>query len=331
MIAETIDHPISPSIPSSQKESLKVSRLEFRLFGKLAVSRDAEVVKGLDSVKEQELLGYILTHRRKHHSRESLATLLWPDVSPEKGKKYLRQALWHLQGLLGSTESGATDVFHVEHDWIILNSQSDIWSDVAVFEEAFASVQGIPGKDLSDDNAKTLKLVADLYRGDLLDAWYQDWCLFERERLQNIYLAMLDKLIAYCGVRGEYDAGVTYGYALLSFDGARERTHRALMQLKYMAGDRTGALRQYQRCVTALAEELGVEPDDRTRYLYERIRTDSLNQSGVHDGDGSLPTRGSLSEILAHLTRLQLFLGSAQKRIQRDIKAVELELKSPKH
>lgn len=307
-----------------------MSRLEFRLFGKFAATRDAQMVKGLDSIKEQELLGYLLTHRRKHHSRESLATLLWPDVSPDKGKKYLRQALWHLQGLLGSSEADAIDVFHVEHDWIILNPQSDIWSDVAAFEESFASVQGIPGKQLTYEHAKTLRQVVDLYRGDLLDAWYQDWCLFERERLQNIYLTMLDKLIAYAIVRGEYDAGMIYGYALLEYDRARERTHRELMQLKYLAGDRTGALRQYQRCVAALAEELGVEPDDRTRYLYEQIRTDSLNQDIVEYRELPSRARGSLSEILGHLTQLQRFLRSTQKQIQRDIKTVELELKSSK-
>ena len=321
--------PVFPlKVPDSflAEKSLKVSKLRFHLFGKLVVSRDAEVIKGLDSLKEQELLGFLLTHRRKHHSREALATLLWPEAPPEKGKKYLRQALWHLQGLLGPAES---DVFQVEQNWIVVNPESEIWSDVAVFEDAFAGVQGVPGQQLNEETAQTLKDVASLYRGDLLDAWYHDWCLFERERLQNMYLTMLDKLLAYCGVHGDYDSGVNYGYALLSYDRARERTHRELMRLKYLAGDRTGALRQYQRCAAALGEELGVEPDKRTRELYEQIRSDSLPRNG-NSGEFNIPTRGSLSEILARLINLQHFLGSAQKHIQRDIQAVELELKSSK-
>jgi DNA-binding SARP family transcriptional activator len=311
-----------------RKEILKVSKLRFHLFGKFLVSRDTEVIKGLDSLKEQELLGFLLTQRRKQHSREALATVLWPEAPPEKGKKYLRQALWHLQGLLGQPESGPTDVFQIEQNWIALNPESDFWSDVAVFEDAFAAVQGVSGQQLNEETAGTLKDVASLYRGDLLDAWYHDWCLFERERLQNMYLAMLDKLIAYCGVTGDYDSGVTYGYALLGYDRARERTHRELMRLKYLAGDRTGALRQYQRCAAALDEELGVEPDSRTRGLYEQIRTGSLFRND--NGEFSVPARGSLSEILARLISLQRFLGSAQKHIQRDIQAVELELKSSK-
>jgi len=27
----------------------------------------------------------------------------------------------------------------------------------------------------------------DLYQGDLLEGWYQDWLLCERERLQNMF------------------------------------------------------------------------------------------------------------------------------------------------
>jgi len=54
---------------------------------------------------------------------------------------------------------------------------------------------------------------------------YDDWCIFERERLQNIYLLMLDKLISYSAKHREYEAGQGYGYTILRYDRARERTH----------------------------------------------------------------------------------------------------------
>jgi two-component SAPR family response regulator len=91
-----------------------------------------------------------------------------------------------------------------------------------------------------------------LYHGDLLEDWFQDWCLYERERLQNIYLAALDKLMDYCEASRDYDAGLAYGTRILRHDLARERTHRRLMRLYYLAGDRTSALRQYDRCVQIL-------------------------------------------------------------------------------
>jgi hypothetical protein len=49
-------------------------------------------------------------------------------------------------------------------------------------------------------SAKALELLSYLllYRGDLIEAWYQDWCIYERDRLQLTFLAMLEKLTADC-------------------------------------------------------------------------------------------------------------------------------------
>jgi DNA-binding SARP family transcriptional activator len=303
--------------------------LEFRLFGKFTVQRDAQLVNGLDSSKMQELLSYLLVRRDRPHPREMLASLLWGDSSTEKSKKYLRQALWHLQAGLETRECESPQLLLVEHDWVQLNLQS-VWLDVAVFEEAFHTAQGVPGKELNQPSAEMLKDAVRLYKGDLLDGWYQDWCLFERERLQNMYLSMLDKLMDYCAQHHEYEAGQGYGSTILRYDRASERTYRRLMHLQYRAGDRTGALRQYARCVAALDEELGVKPERRTQSVYEHIRSDAADEMTPADGESAVAP-AQLPEILGRLKRLHLVLRGVQKRVQRDIKAVERGLKTMDH
>jgi len=302
--------------------------IKFRLFGKFSVQKDTQSVKGLDSSKEQELLSYLLVRRDRPHSRETLASLLWGDSSTEKSKKYLRQALWHLQAGLETNELPGPQVLLVEHDWVQLNLQSELWLDVAVFEQAFNATQGVPGKQLDKSGAAMLKDAVQLYAGDLLDGCYQDWCLFESERLQNMYLSMLDKLMGYCEQHQDFEAGQSYGSTILRYDRASERTYRRLMHLQYLAGDRTGALRQYERCVTALQEELGVKPERRTRAVYEYIRADEPDRVRP---DESVPVTTTLPEVLGRLKRLHLVLTAVQKRVQRDIKAVEQGLKTLKH
>lgn len=305
-----------------------MSTLKFSLFGKFTVQRDAQIVKGLDSNKEQELLSYLMVYRERSHPREALASLLWGETSTERSKKYLRQALWKVQSALEGHEFASHQLLLVEHDWVQLNSQSKVWLDVAVFEQAFAATKGMPGKQLDSSSAALLKEAVELYRGDLLDGWYKDWCLFERERLQNMYLCMLDKLMSYCEEHSDYEAGQVYGTTILRYDRARERTYRQLMHLQYRSGDRTGALRQYERCATALHEELRVKPDKRTKALYEMIRADRLdNSEPAADQSGSAPAT-SLPEVLGRLKRLQLVLAAVQKRVHRDIKAVEQGLRA---
>ena len=308
-----------------------MSTLQIRLFGKFTIEQGTESLKGLDAGKERELLSFLLLNRNQSHPRESLASLLWGETTTEKSKKYLRQALWHLQSALESRAVTDAQLLKVEHDWVQFNLQSDLWLDVAIFEHAFNATQGVQGNQLTKSSAALLTEAVELYRADLLDGWYQDWCLFERERLQNMYLCMLNKLMSYCEINGNYEAGQSYGAIILRYDRASERTYRRLMLMQHKAGDRTGALRQYERCVTALNEELGVKPERRTRELYEVIRNDEMTPVPQHQGQRNSNQAVGLTEVLASLKRVQIVLGTLQRRVQRDVKAVEAGIETMRH
>lgn len=257
-----------------------MSGLEVRLFGRFTVRCGDQVVSGLRPRKVQELLAYLLLERDRPHHREILADLLCNDSPSARSRKCLRQALWRLQAVLGSHADRLTArVLLVEHDWVQLNPEADVWLDVAEFEEAFDLVHGVAGQDMDAGRARALDDAVHLYQGDLLEGWYQDWCVYERGRLQQMYLAMLDKLMGYCEAQREYETGLMYGTRILRHDPACERTHRRLMRLHCTSGDRTSALRQYDRCVAALKQELGVRPAKRTAGLYEQIRADQLGGS----------------------------------------------------
>ena len=313
-----------------------------RLFGKFGIESEAQPRAELEAGKAQELLGYLLVHRNRPHARETLAGLLWSDATAERSKKYLRQALWQLQCALDANGADA-QFLAAEHDWVQLVVGDQLWLDVAAFEEACARSQGVRGRELDAERAHLLREACALYRGDLLEGWYQDWCLFERERLQNMYLTLLDKLLGHAAAHGDYEAGRTYGARLLRRDRAHERTHRQLMRLHYRAGDRTAAIRQYESCRDALSEELDVKPDRRTRALYEQIRDDRLDdppasRNTVVPEKSSAPEPAaeesngpdqpaSLPAILTRLRQLQLVLADVQQLVHEDIRAVELALK----
>jgi DNA-binding SARP family transcriptional activator len=196
----------------------------------------------------------------------------------------------------------------VEPEWVQINPQAQLRTDVTILEDAYHQVEEVPGERLSTAQVITLQDATALYHGDLLEGWYVDWCLFERERLQNLYLALLDKLMGYCETNRLYECGLHYGMMILRYDQARERTHRRMMRLFYLAGDRTAALRQYTRCVAVLKTELNVPPAASTVSLYEQIRADILISAGqVPPSPTILSPHFSmvpLSDVLAHLQQL---------------------------
>jgi DNA-binding SARP family transcriptional activator len=244
---------------------------------------------------------------------------LWADSSASQSKKYLRKTLWQLQATLNAhLDPDSGRVLLVEPDWIQLNPKADLWIDAAAFEQAFTRFQGIPGKELDSESAQALQSTVNLYRGELLENWYQDWCLCERERLRNIYRAVLDKLIDHCEAHQHYEAGLVFAACILRYDRARERTHRQLMRLHYLAGDRTTALRQYECCVVILQEELEVTPTRRTVALYEQIRSDQLDSSDQTPVEARTmldATLATLPSILDRLNQIHAVLTNAQHKV----------------
>lgn len=162
--------------------------------------------------------------------------------------------------------------------------------------------------------------------GELLEGWYQDWCLFERERFQYMFLGMLDKLMGYCEGLRAYEEGIAYGMQILRRDQAREHTHRRLMRLHFLSGNRTEALRQFHRCAAILMDELGVQPADETHQLYQQIQENRLDLSPSQvRGAGPNPSRSLLA--LDGLKAVQTELLSLQRRLRQEIELVELVLK----
>lgn len=305
-----------------------MANLHISLLGRFRIQHKNQDLEGFEARKVQELLCYLLLNANQFHVRELLASRLWGKYcTTSQSKAYLRKALWKLQAALGTCpglrESG---LITVEGDCIQLSLVPQLRLDVAVLEKAYASVKGIPGPALDGERVQSIKKAIQLYEGDLLADWYQDWCTDVRVRLQQTYLIMLDKLASWCEAHGRYEAGLKYGRCILQYDRARERTHRQLMRLHYLAGYRTSALRQYEACVAELQEELDVRPARSTVELYEQIRMDQID--GLRSNPGSdyaqdaKPEVAVTADLLEALRRLQSGLADIQQQVQQVIASV---------
>ena len=303
-----------------------MANLCISLFGRLQISWNGKVLTYLESRKVQELFSYLLIYRERPHPRELLSSLLWGDSLTAQSKKNLRQTLWQLQVELNALpKTLGKDLLIIEHDWIQLNPDITLWIDVSILEQAFKLVRDIAGRDLDNQSAQRLHKALQVYQGDLLEGWYQDWCIFERERLQSMYLALLNKLMGHCEAHKKHDMGIAYGTRILRYDHAHERTHRRLMRLQYLAGDRTAALRQYKRCVGALDEELGVTPAKQTVALYDQIRQDQFISGSIEVAQPKIPksTTAPLVELSDRLKQVRTDLADIHHQVQHNIQDVE--------
>jgi DNA-binding SARP family transcriptional activator len=302
-----------------------MAEFRVRLFGKFSAERNGGFIEGMQARKVQELLSYLLIFRNHPQPREVICEVLWGNQPALKAKKNLRQALWRLQLALSNAANSHKPEIAAESDWIQISPSASFRLDIAEFEQIFNAFNDKDPRDLTSKDFKGVRSAVSLYRGDLLEGWYHEWCLFERERFQVMHLTLLDKLVQYCERHGHYSVGLAYGTDILRHDHAYERTHRQMMRLYCMAGDRTQALHQYQRCVTALRNELDIEPSESTKQLYEEIRSDTFSSSLLSGKDVIHETMEPAQTLSRMLNRLENFSDELSKirfRIEQEVTAL---------
>lgn len=287
-----------------------MTQLRISLFGKFHCEIDSECVSGIGGRKAQVLLSYLALSPVKMHHRDVLCTAIWGDLSEQQARKGLRQALWLLQSALPANGSQHEYIF-VDGDWIGLNKHADVWIDTNVLETTYGHFHNVSEVIFGPTEAEQIWSTVLLYKGDLLEGNYYDWCIHERERFQFIYLSLLDRLLSYYELNDDYENGLNCGMQILRHDRARESTHRRLIRLHYIFGHRTRALHQYAACVAALREELGVEPGKSTQQLYAQICDDRRGADAQpltasitpSPEDPSLALRDPMNDLL-HIRRL---------------------------
>ena len=236
------------------------------LMGALSIDNEGPVL--LRNKKAQALVAYLALSPGLH-PRERLAALLWPDSDDEAARQSLRQCLSGLRKDLPALP------LTVEHD--VIGLAASISSDVDELTKA-----------LSDPTVDNLKRAMTLYAGNFLEGMnarsdlFDEWLLIERTKLRaraiSAFLVLLKELIA----RGARDEAIALALRLLSIDPLQEEIDRTLMKLYRERGQTALAIKQFKRCEAVLRKELGIEPDQETKSLYQEM----LRQRSTRNGSG---------------------------------------------
>jgi len=232
-----------------------------RLLGGVELKTSAGVVIPIPRKKAQALLAYLACHPGQAQARDKLATLFWPEMVDQQARANLRKALFVLRSPLSAVEPG----LRIEDEAVALEVTAlDV--DVLAFRRLARCA-----------DPESLQQAAELYQGNLLEglnvteAPFEEWLREERERLRELALETLARLLGHQAKADDASAAIATALRLLSLDPLQEAVHRALMRIYARQGRRDAALRQYQSCVDTIRRELNVEPETETRELYGEI------------------------------------------------------------
>ncbi|HEY3475497.1 MAG TPA: BTAD domain-containing putative transcriptional regulator [Anaerolineales bacterium] len=242
-----------------------------KLLGPGQASFNDKAIAGFPAQQHCLLFYYLLLNRRIPHTREQVAGIFWGDSSSQIARKNLRNTLWRLSQAFQSAGGALEDLVTVQEDCITFTGMEEYRVDIDEVEAAARCSIDHLSEELTPEQVAMLEAAVDLYKGEFLEGVYEDWCLYERERLRLAFLNILIKLEDYHSHKGNYARSLDYGKRILLLDPTREKIHRQIMMTHWLAGDREAALLQYHSCAKILNTELGLQPGPETQHLYETI------------------------------------------------------------
>jgi DNA-binding SARP family transcriptional activator len=203
---------------------------------------------------EQRLLAFLGIHGPS--CRALVAGTLWPSVTEGRALGSLRTAIWRVN-------RGDAGLVTVSHDRLSLSPAMRV--DLhELCERALRLIAGEPDEDAGEFD------VHEFAKAELLPGWYEEWLVYERERLRQLQLHALEALSEQLVSRGRYASAVQAALEAVRMEPLRESSHRAVIAVHLAEDNVAEALRHYEHVCDLLRAELRVEPSDRLKALLAR-------------------------------------------------------------
>jgi predicted ATPase/DNA-binding SARP family transcriptional activator len=221
------------------------------------------------SARPRELLVYLLMHP-EGRTKEQVGLAFWPDASTAQMRNNFHVTLHRLRKALGGAH------------WVTLTAERYRIDEALVAELDFTAFErevAAARRELRGERAGTaatahLERTLARYRGDFLDGEpVGDWHLEHRDRFQQLYVSALMELGGGYASEARHTKAVEAFRRVLARDELNEEALRALMRAFDESGDRSLALRAYQRFAERLRNELDAEPEEETVRLMKGLQS----------------------------------------------------------
>jgi DNA-binding SARP family transcriptional activator len=187
--------------------------------------------------------------------RTVVAGSLWPDADERRAHATLRSALTRLDAV-------GREALRVGHDSLSLAEgvAVDVHEARALALRLLDPVIAPSPFDLCADALTALSL-------ELLPGWYDDWAVLEAEDWRQLRLHALEAMAVELTARGRFGEAAVAAATAINAEPLRESAHCVLIRVHLAEGNRSEALREYERFRLLLDAELHLEPTPSFRAL----------------------------------------------------------------
>lgn len=210
------------------------------------------------------ILAYFLLHPQKGFTWEEIASWAWPDSPASVAHKMCKNTFSKIRTCAPELKQAILyrdGRYHLNSD---LRVRVDVWEFFDLLSQASAETE--------EDKIGFFERAVVLYGGPLLPGFYQTWIDNLRNTLKYQYLQVLGLLSKRYATKGDYEKSVAYCLKYLGLDELDEEVHRLLISNYIQLGQKSKALKQYEKLRKVLRKEYKKEPSPETTSLLKSLR-----------------------------------------------------------
>ena len=251
--------------------------LKIKTLGRFRLYRGRKRVDDSDwkRKKARKLFKILITNQNELMSKEKLAEMISPKKDQKSAIRDFKVALNALNNVIEpNREKRATPYFINKHNSRYgLNPKASITIDKNKFENLIRTGLKSANEKHTNNAINELSEAISLYKGNYLpNCLYQDWSREVRERYKQLFIQGAEVLSELYYKNEKYQKAIETAEKIIAEESTIEKSYQIIMKSYNKIGERSQALKTYQRCVDNLDKELSVVPTKKTNEIHKNIK-----------------------------------------------------------
>ncbi|MBS3680748.1 response regulator [Ornithinibacillus massiliensis] len=239
------------------------NQLIVKCFGELVVYYNDHPVS-FKTAKVKELFAFFITYRNTYIHRDVMIEKLWPNHDYKKSKIHLHTCLSHLRKMLEQLDPTGDINFKDQHYCLRIQLKScDAY-------ELYDVVDNLGRVD--ESNITKLEKAVHLYQEPYLELNGYEWAYEKTQEYHHIIMQLLNEIIQYYEEK-DLTKALYYLQFQRKIEPYLDENIKKSMEILLKQNNRSEAIKLYFDYCKLMAEELGLDPSDSIKKVYDSLLT----------------------------------------------------------
>jgi LuxR family maltose regulon positive regulatory protein len=267
---------VAPDMVDRTAIASPITDLTIRVLGPVEIFRDPASPFAPDAWttrRARDIFCYIATSKHRRVPKDVLIEEFWRDDDPATVEKNFHPTISHIRKALNSRQAFKQNFVVFRDGAYLLNPELSYSIDSEEFEYHIAEAEKAKREKNGRRFRENLEAAYGAYRGEFMSGVYDEWADERRGFYVEQAARVISALAKLSLAEKRWADTLKFAGEALRDDPYREDMHRLSMKALSAQGKPAAVTKHFENLKKLLKDELGIEPSNETRRIYNELET----------------------------------------------------------